>query len=601
MKKQFTILTRLIIVSVLLLLPILINPVSVSASGKGKEAILASNRSENSTILITGSEMGPVSAGWYHTCALTTVGGVMCWGQGNLLGNDPASNSYIPVNVSALPSGVSAITAGEQKTCVLTSTGGAKCWGSNFLGQLGNNSSGYSLIPVDVWGLSSGVSAIAVGDWHACALTTLGGVKCWGGNFKGELGNNSTIESNVPVDVTGLSSGVSAIAAGGEHTCALTTTGGVKCWGQNSSGQLGNNSTHDSTHPVDVSGLSSGVSAIAAGTYNTCALTTTGGVKCWGWGSSGQLGNNAWESSLIPMDVSGLSNGVSAIAVGSYHACALTTTGGVKCWGSGYYGQLGNNAKTNRNIPVDVSGLSSGVSDITAGFEHTCAFTTAGWVECWGFNYNGQLGNNSTTDSPIPVNVIGFGPIKQSLTFKSDGAQDGWILESTETSGTGGTLNSIATTLRLGDDTLNKQYRSILSFNTSSLPNNAVITKVTLKVKYQGITGGGTPITTFQGIMVDIKKGFFGTADLQASDFQTAASKSSGAFKPTPVSNWYSLNLTSSKANINKFTTNGGLTQIRLRFQLDDDNNAVANYLSLYSGDAGSASKPQLIIEYYTP
>lgn len=361
----------------ILLLPLLINPTVVSASGAGG---VESNTIGNAVSATAGSEMGPISAGWYHTCALTATGGVICWGWGSfgLLGNNSGAESHIPVNVSNLSSGVSAVSAGENKSCVVTDAQGAKCWGSNYLGQLGNNSPDMiSLVPVDVSGLSSGVSAVAVGDWHACALTTTGGVKCWGGNFKGELGNNTTTHSPIPVDVVGLSSGVSAIATGGEHTCALTTTGGVKCWGQNSSGQLGNNTTHDSTHPVDVIGLSSGVKAIAAGTYNTCALTETGGVKCWGWGSSGQLGNNTWNSSQIPVDVSGLS-GVSAIAVGSYHVCALTATNGVKCWGYGYYGELGNNSTLNRNIPVDVVGLSSGVSAITAGFEHTCALLTSG-------------------------------------------------------------------------------------------------------------------------------------------------------------------------------------------------------------------------------
>ncbi|MCL2449538.1 MAG: hypothetical protein FWD17_11370 [Polyangiaceae bacterium] len=158
----------------------------------------------------------------------------------------------------------------------MTTAGGVQCWGYGVDGELGNNSTSSSLVPVAVSGLSSGVSAVAVGTSHGCALTTAGGVQCWGDNSYGELGNNSTSGSLVPVPVSGLSSGVSAIAAGYFHTCALTTAGGVQCWGSNSSGQLGNSSTTDSHVPVAVTGLSSGVSAITVGQYFTCALTTGG-------------------------------------------------------------------------------------------------------------------------------------------------------------------------------------------------------------------------------------------------------------------------------------------------------------------------------------
>lgn len=185
--------------------------------------------------------------------------------------------------------------------------------------------------------------------------------------------------------------------------------------------------------------------------------------------------------------------------------------------------------------------------------------------------------------------------------YKSTGAQDGWILESGENTNVGGTLNATATTLRLGDDVTKRQYRSILSFSTGSLPDNAVITKVTLRIKQQAIVGGGNPVTIFQGFMADIKRGIFGTSALQAADWQTVAQKTVGPFSPSLSGGWYTLNLTSAKAYVNKLATAGGLTQIRLRFKLDDNNNAIANYLSLFSGNAAAASRPQLIIEYYVP
>ncbi len=196
-----------------------------------------------------------------------------------------------------------------------------------------------------------------------------------------------------------------------------------------------------------------------------------------------------------------------------------------------------------------------------------------------------------------PVNVT----VTTTLTFKSTALHDGWILESSETSGNGGTMNATATVLYLGDNAQKKQYRSILSFTTSSLPDNAVITKVTLKLKRQGITGGGNPVSMFQGFMADVKKGMFGTAPLALADFKVNANKTVGPQSPALTSGWYSLNLTPAKAYVNKLATNSGLTQIRLRFKLDDNNNATANFLKLYSGNSGAANRPQLIVEYYVP
>jgi hypothetical protein len=193
--------------------------------------------------------------------------------------------------------------------------------------------------------------------------------------------------------------------------------------------------------------------------------------------------------------------------------------------------------------------------------------------------------------------------IQKSKTFYSWGPNDGWVLESAENSNAGGTMDNGFTTLRLGDDAARKQYRSILSFDASTLPDNAVITKVTLKVKRQGVTVGGDPISLLQGFMVDIKKGFIGNSlALQLTDWTTAASKSYGPFSPVLGSGWYTMDLTSAKAYVNKVAaTNGGLTQIRLRFKLGDNNDAIANYLSIFSGNAGIASRPQLMIEYYVP
>lgn len=199
----------------------------------------------------------------------------------------------------------------------------------------------------------------------------------------------------------------------------------------------------------------------------------------------------------------------------------------------------------------------------------------------------------------VSVKMGDHGQYYKAFVTNSIAVQDGWISESGENTNLGGVINATTTTFNLGDNSTKKQYRSILSFLTSNLPDNAVITSVSLRIQQKSIVGGGNPITMFQGLMADVKNGFFGTTpSVQAGDFQAASSQSFGPFSPTLINYWYSINLNS--ASINKLTTNSGLTQIRLRFKLDDNNNTIANYLSLYSGNA-AASRPQLVINYYTP
>ncbi len=390
--------------------------------GANSTGQLGNNSTANSSVPVAvsglSSGVSAIAGGFNYSCALTSAGAVMCWGTNasGQLGNNSTANSSVPVAVSGLSSGVSAIATGNanQHSCALTSAGAATCWGLNTTGQLGNNVTTQSLVPVAVSGLSSGVSAIATGTSHSCALTSAGAVSCWGLNTSGQLGNNSTTSSSVPVPVpvpvavSGLSSGVSAIATGANDSCAVTSAGAAVCWGSNNAGQLGNNSTTNSSVPVAVSGLSSGVTAIAGGSSHSCALTSAGAVMCWGLNSSGQLGDNSFANSLVPLAVSELSSGVIAIATGSSHSCALTSAGAVMCWGLNTNGQLGNNSTANSPVPVAVSGLSSGVTAIAGGNAHSCASTSAGAVKCWGTNSSGQLGNNSTTQSLVPVGVSGL-------------------------------------------------------------------------------------------------------------------------------------------------------------------------------------------------
>ncbi len=301
-----------------------------------------------------------------------------------------------------------AVTMGQAEGCALTSGGGAVCWGPNGYGQLGDNSTALSLVPVQVTGLTSGVTSIGVGESSACAVTAGGAVQCWGWNMYGELGNGSTaMQSLVPVQVTGLTSGVKAVAMGFYTACAITAGGGAVCWGVNGDGQLGNGSTFQSGVPVQVTGLTSGVTSIAIGEFAACAVTAGGGVMCWGYNEDGVLGSDAGQS-LVPQQVTGLTSGVAAVSVGNEFACALTNAGGVVCWGNNSTGQLGNGTTISSDVPVQVTGLTSGVTSLSAGHDSACAVTAGGGVSCWGYNLYGQLGNGTNANSSVPVQVTGL-------------------------------------------------------------------------------------------------------------------------------------------------------------------------------------------------
>jgi alpha-tubulin suppressor-like RCC1 family protein len=359
----------------------------------------------------SGDKVVAVATGYVHTCAVTAAGGAQCWGANGSgqLGNGTNADSSKPVDVIGLESGVVAIAAGGEHSCALTRAGAVKCWGLNSGGQLGNGTNLDSSRPVDVIGLTSGVTAIAAGAGWDCALTSAGGVRCWGWNAYGQLGNGLTQNSSTPVAVKGLASGVRAISANNLHGCALTIAGRVKCWGSISIGDVP--AKTDSDVPVDVPGFGAGDKAVATGGLHACAITGAGGVRCWGTNGEGELGNGSRTDSAIPVAVSGLSKGVTGLAVGSTydylptHICALTSAGGVMCWGPNGSGQLGNGARRDSSRPVPVSGLTSGVTAVAVGGSHTCAITQAQRVKCWGANSNGQLGNGTKTDSATPVDV----------------------------------------------------------------------------------------------------------------------------------------------------------------------------------------------------
>jgi alpha-tubulin suppressor-like RCC1 family protein len=328
-----------------------------------------------------------VSGGAEHTCALLSIGRVKCWGDNsfgqlglgdmNARGDGPNEmGDHLPVtDLGVAP--VVAVTAGRAHTCALSDDGTVRCWGANYDGQLGRgnvtqrgdlpNQMGANLGPIDL-GPGRTATAISAGGDHTCALLDDSTVKCWGANNAGQLGQGDTFDrgdgpSEMGVDLSpvplGTGAVVTAISAGGDHTCALLDTGQVKCWGENASGELGLGNVDDrgdgpfemgSALPTVDLGPGVFVTGLATGSENTCAVLDGTDLKCWGGNGAGQLGlgntgdrgNAAGEMGTnLPTIGVGTNRTIAAVSLGNAHVCARLDNDQVKCWGYNTAGQLG--------------------------------------------------------------------------------------------------------------------------------------------------------------------------------------------------------------------------------------------------------------------
>jgi alpha-tubulin suppressor-like RCC1 family protein len=277
------------------------------------------------------------------------------------------------------------------------------------------------------------VVAVATGDVHTCALLRNHRVRCWGDNSYGGLGDGSTTPRNRAILVrnaagTGPLSGVTAITVGSFHTCALLTSGQVRCWGDNFSGQLGSGSTAlQSPLPTTVANESGesalqGVVQVTAGEHHTCARLASAQVRCWGGNQFHQLGNGSDADSGLPVAVApvsggGVLNGVNQIDAGENHTCARSSSRRTLCWGSNSHGELGDGTDDDHLRPVEVvtpdgSGVLSEVRRVSAGGTISCVVLVDRSARCWGDGQYGQLGNGGDDGSfrPVVVRTRAGGP-----------------------------------------------------------------------------------------------------------------------------------------------------------------------------------------------
>ncbi|HWO19666.1 MAG TPA: DUF4215 domain-containing protein [Kofleriaceae bacterium] len=390
-----------------------------------------------------GGSVMQIAAGVVHTCALLNTGSVRCWGEGQFgrlgYGNEtdigdneaPASAGDVLVGGSVVQ-----ISASNENTCALLDTGAVRCWGDGFLGQLGYGNQtdvGDNEAPSSAGDVLIGgtVARVTAGGFHTCALLTAGTIRCWGKGSEGQLGygNPTDIGDNETPSSAGdvpIGEAVVQITAGASHTCALLTTGAVRCWGANSHGKLGygnNIPIGDNESPASAGDITVGAAAtqISTGGKHACALFDTGMVRCWGASGFGQLGygddqsigDNELPSSAGYVPIHGI---VVQLATGSRHTCALLDTGKVRCWGAGEYGQLGYGNKDpvgDDETPASAGDvpITGAVIQIVAGGDHTCALLNTGNVRCWGMGSRGQLGYSNKDSIGDDETIAGVGDV----------------------------------------------------------------------------------------------------------------------------------------------------------------------------------------------
>lgn len=397
-------------------------------------------------------EVLAMAGGFSHSCALLTGGIVKCWGdnpEGQLGLGDTETRGDEPGEMGAALPAVdlgggavaTAIAAGDHHTCALLLDGTIKCWGDGFFGALGLGDTltrgdepgelGVALPSVEL-GPGLTATAIAASGLHTCALLASGGVKCWGYNALGQLGQGHTdwigdepgeVAASPVVDL-GSGAIAVAIATSYDHTCALLSDGAVKCWGLNDAGQLGLGDTEArGDEPGELGDalpavpLGAGVTAVSitTGYFNTCALLSNGAVKCWGLNNGGQLGlgdmlargDDPGElgDALAAVDLGAAATAASVVA-GHDHTCALLSDGAVKCWGANTHGFLGLGDDVQRGdepgelgdaLPVVDLGPGSVTSSLHGGEYCTCSILGPR-MKCWGSNLDGQLGLGDIDD-----------------------------------------------------------------------------------------------------------------------------------------------------------------------------------------------------------
>jgi alpha-tubulin suppressor-like RCC1 family protein len=357
-----------------------------------------------------------LTSGDNHTCRLHANHTVSCWGwnQFGQAGQAPENGMVAETAVDSL-SGIVRISAGAYHTCAVDSQGQVFCWGRNNNGQLGDGTEKDLFIPELVQGLEGvDIQQISSGAMHTCAVDTAGAVWCWGSNRDGKLGTGSDkFINSLPEKVTGLPNPVDQVASGSTYTCALDKTRTIWCWGDGAFGEIGLQPFKGSSTPVKVTTVTEKVLTFQAGWFHTCYLTVSGRVSCWGKNQEGELGNASNISLAEPVSPVTMDKDVRMLAVGGQESCTVRDDDQVYCWGRNNYGQIGDHSRVDRLIPMAVT-LPEKINQLSVGGSFVCALGQSGQTYCWGADDLEQAGAFSINPTLTPT--ISVAPPKSTGT-----------------------------------------------------------------------------------------------------------------------------------------------------------------------------------------
>jgi hypothetical protein len=351
-----------------------------------------------------------IATGTNHTCARRGDGTLWCWGSnaGGQLGLGPGGSWMVPAptQVTSLGTTVVEVTAGTNHTCARKQDGTVWCWGYNDVGQVGDGTTMRRPDPVQVTDLGMTTVEIDAGFDHTCARKQNGELWCWGMNADGRLGDGSITTPRVRPVQTMVGMRVTQVGPGGFHSCAVALDASLWCWGYNSTGELGNGaySTTPTSTPIQVTTLGTTVAKVVAGRQSTCARTLDSKVYCWGDNGWGQVGDGTtMQDPNIPKEVIALGSTVVDLWAGRDHTCALKQAGTLWCWGANEAGQVGDGMeKPAASTPIEMTALGDTVAEAAGGGSHTCARKSDGSVWCWGNNGEGELGDETITPTTMP-------------------------------------------------------------------------------------------------------------------------------------------------------------------------------------------------------
>lgn len=355
-----------------------------------------------------------LAVGYTHSCVRTVAGKIYCWGNnhfGQVGGGDP-TDELSPVALPMMAGQVAELVAGAAYTCARTVERTIACWGWNDFGQLGNGALLHR--PQPVYGLDEEITAVQSGFLHTCALSVIKAIYCWGENEYAQLGDGTDIDRARPVKVRGGDLRFTAMTVGSSHTCAISEEKAFFCWGKNDQGQLGNGDLIGFPYPIKFSPPPPypPFVQISAGSTHTCAVTETGELYCWGGNRYGQVGDGTTANRLSPTQVANLAEAITTVTAAGVNTCALSVSGKLYCWGSNHSGQLGDGTTISRTVPIQVP-LPGAVQAVDTSGRHTCALLTDGVVYCWGENSAGEFGDGSTPSAvqgiPEKATFIGTG------------------------------------------------------------------------------------------------------------------------------------------------------------------------------------------------